>query len=95
MPANFLRNYYDISQLLDHPEVTAFIGIPEYHARKECRFRTDDNLVIAVNEAFLLSDPATRERYASAYQATPSLYFAGQPSFDSVLEWIRSRIDRL
>lgn len=95
MPANFLRHYYDISQLLDHPEVIAFIGTPGYHARKERRFRTDDNLVIAENEAFLLSDPATRERYASAYQATASLYFAGQPSFDSILERIRRRIDRL
>jgi len=34
LPPNFLRHYYDISQLLDHPEVTAFIGTPEYHARK-------------------------------------------------------------
>lgn len=32
LPPNFLRHYYDISQLLDHPEVAAFIATPEYHS---------------------------------------------------------------
>lgn len=34
-PPNFLRHYYDISQLLSHPDVIAFIGSPEYMARKK------------------------------------------------------------
>lgn len=95
MPQNFMRHYYDISQLLDHPDVTDFIGTPEYHARKEVRFRTSDNLNIAENEAFLLSDPATREKYALAYQATASLYFGVQIPFDTIQEKIRSRIEML
>jgi len=95
LPTNFLRHYYDISQLLDHPEVAAFIGTPEYHARKEHRFREGDNPIIADNEAFRLSDSAIRERYALAYQATASLYFSGQPPFDVVLEKIHDWINEL
>lgn len=95
LPPNFLRHYYDISQLLDHPDVLAFIGTPEYHARKKHRFRKEDNLNIANNEAFLLSDVATRSQYALAYQATGSLYFNGQIPFEAILEKIRKRTDRL
>ena len=95
LPPNYLRHYYDISQLLGHPDVTAFIGTPAYHARKEQRFRKEDNLIIAENEAFLLSDAATRKQYALAYQATASLYYDGQPPFDVILAKIREWIDRL
>lgn len=95
LPPNFLRHYYDISQLLDHPDVTAFIGTPDYHARKEHRFRSNDNLVIAENEAFLLSDTAIREQYTLAYRATAALYFGGQPSFEAILAKIQEWIDRL
>lgn len=95
LPPNFLRHYYDISQLLGHPDVAAFIGTPKYHARKEQRFRKDDNLIIAENEAFLLSDATTREQYTLAYQATAPLYFGGQPLFESILAKILEQIDRL
>ena len=95
LPPNFLRHYYDISQLLGHPDVAAFIGTPAYHARKVQRFRKGDNLVIAENQAFLLSDAATREQYTIAYQATAALYFGGQPPFDAVLATIEKWIDRL
>ena len=95
LPPNFLRHYYDISQLLDHPEVAAFIATPEYHARKEQRFRKDDKLIIAENEAFLLSDPATREQYTLAYQATAPLYFSGQRDFETILARIQDTIDKL
>lgn len=95
MPQNFMRHYYDISQLLGHPDVVAFIGTPEYQERKKVRFRAGDNLNISENEAFLLSDPATRDQYALAYQATASLYFDDQVPFDVVLEKIQSQIERL
>lgn len=95
LPPNFLRHYYDISQLLDHPDVAAFIATPEYHARKEQRFRKDDKLIIAENEAFLLSDLATREQYVLAYQATAPLYFSGQPDFEDILRKIGAEVDRL
>jgi Nucleotidyl transferase AbiEii toxin, Type IV TA system len=95
MPADFLRHYYDISQLLDHPDVIAFIGTPEYHARKKKRFRKDDNLKIAENEAFLLSDVATREQYTLEYQKTASLYFNEQIPFEEFLGKIRGQIEKL
>lgn len=95
LPPNFLRHYYDISQLLDDPEVIAFIGTPEYHARKQRRFRKGDNLNIAENEAFLLSDPGTREQYTLAYQKTASLYFDQQIPFESILGKIQKQIEKL
>lgn len=95
LPPNFLRHYYDISQLLNYPDVIAFIRTPEYRARKERRFRKDDNLNIAENEAFLLSDPATREQYALAFQTTASLYFGEQIPFDIILGKIQTRIAQL
>lgn len=95
MPPNFLRHYYDISQLLEHPDVITFIGTPEYQARKKHRFRKDDNLIIAENEAFLLSDPETREQYTLAYQATASLYFGEQIPFNVILKKIQDHMGKL
>ncbi len=95
LPPNFLRHYYDISQLLAHPEVIAFIGTTEYQSRKEHRFRKDDNLNIAKNEAFLLSDPDTKEQYTRAYQATASLYFTEQIPFDAIMDTTQGQIDYL
>jgi len=95
MPKNFMRHYYDLSQLLAHPDVQSFIGTDGYHERKEKRFRAGDNLVISENEAFLLHDAATRERYHKAYNATSRLYFGVQPSFDEILNKIQAVIDRL
>ena len=41
MPPNFLRHYYDISHLLEHPDVITFIGTPEYQARSRHVSLTD------------------------------------------------------
>ena len=95
LPQNFMRHYYDISQLLKHPDVANFIGTPEYQKRKKVRFRTGDNLNISENEAFLLSDPATRDQYALAYQATASLYFEDQVPFDTLMDRIQAQIEAL
>lgn len=95
MPTNFMRHYYDISQLLENSLVRGFIGTSDYHARKKARFRRGDNPTIADNEAFLLSDPSTRKRYADAYEATAGLYFAGQIPFETLMEHIRANIKKL
>ena len=94
-PANFMRHYYDLTQLLDHSDVQSFIGTPEYHERKEIRFRTGDNLNIAENDAFLISDPAIREEYDHAFKSTESLYYGKQPTFGEILARIQASIDRL
>lgn len=95
LPKNFMRHYYDVHQLLDHPDVVAFISTPAYHERKRKRFRKDDNINIANNEAFLLTDSLTRQKYAKAYQETANLYFGKQPSFDKILQKISNSIDFL
>lgn len=94
-PINFMRHYYDVSCLLDEPEVQAFIGTPEYQAHKEKRFRAGDNPVIADNEAFLLYNPSVRREYEEAFQATKTLYYKTQPSFDEIMDKIREQTNRL
>ena len=94
-PKNFLRHYYDLYCLLDYPEVLAFVGTPEYAARKQQRFRGGDELNIARNPAFSLSDPVMRERYTRKYQETAGLYYAGQVPFAAILARIAEHIDRL
>ena len=94
MPANFMRHYYDAYCLLAVPEVQVFIGTPEYLAHKQRRFRTGDNPVIKENEAFRLSDPATRQEYEKAYTATQALYYKAQPSFGKIMERLKNIADR-
>lgn len=92
---NFLRHYYDIYKLLERTEVQQYIGTSDYEERKERRFPASDNRKIKENEAFLLSDPATRKLYAEEYQKTKTLYYKGQVPFDEILDRIAQHIDRL
>lgn len=94
-PKNFLRHYYDLYCLLDTPEVQAFIGTTAYHARKKERFRAGDNLHIASNEAFLLTDATVRALYEDKYRETAALYYAGQVPFQNLLERFGDHLDRL
>lgn len=94
-PKNFLRHYYDLYCLLQSPEVQTFIGTPEYQARKQVRFPKADNLDVASNEAFLLSDPQVRQLYTRKYAETQGLYYTGQVSFDEILQRIALHIARL
>ena len=59
------------------------------------RFPKADNLDIASNEAFLLSDPEVRRLYARKYEETQGLYYTGQVPFDAILECIALHIARL
>jgi hypothetical protein len=93
--SNFLRHYYDVYCLLELPEIQAFIGTPEYAARKEQRFRTGDEQVIARNQAFLLEDPTERARFESEYKKTTALYYEGQPEFNAILDRIGQHIGAL
>jgi len=85
-PANFMRHYYDVFCLLQAPEVRTFIGTKRYKEHKQKRFRAKDNPVLAENEAFLLSDPATREIYADAYARLWTLYYASKPDFATIMD---------
>ncbi|MCX2865174.1 nucleotidyl transferase AbiEii/AbiGii toxin family protein [Paucibacter sp. PLA-PC-4] len=92
-PANFLRHYYDVYCLLALKEVQDFMREPAYQERKAQRFRTGDERVIAQNPAFILADPAERQRFAQEYRKTAALYYQGQPDFDDLLTRIGQYID--
>lgn len=95
MPSNFLRHYYDVYCLLALPEVLEFIGTPAYEARKRQRFRAADELVIARNPAFVLTDEARLRAFATEYARTAALYYQGQPAFDEIVARIHAHIGRL
>lgn len=88
MPVNFLRHYYDIYCLLGDAAVKDFIGTQAYLVHKAKRFRAGDNPNLTKNEAFLLSDSATRKKYVEAYASTRALYDRDQIEFDAILKRI-------
>jgi hypothetical protein len=94
-PVNFMRHYYDVHSLLQRPEVQAFISTNAYKAHKAKRFSQADNPDIAQNQAFLLSDPETRETYERAYAASTALYYGDKPTFEQILTEIGAWIERL
>jgi hypothetical protein len=94
-PIDLMRHYYDVYCLLKSKEVQAFIGTDKYKAHKENRFPRADNRNIATNQAFILSDSATRKLYDDAYNATSALYFKGKPTFGEILAEIKKVINRL
>lgn len=53
------------------------------------------NVVFISNEAFLLSDTDTRALHKKEFLATSSLYYDGQPDFESILDKIQSQMDKL
>jgi len=94
-PADFMRHYYDVYSLLQRPEVQAFIGTDAYKQHKKRRFPASDNPDLTQNQAFQLSDPATRAEFEKAYAATSVLYYGGKPSFQEILTEIGRWADRL
>ncbi len=94
-PANFLRHYYDVYCLLDLAEVQEFMKTPAYQERKQQRFRSGDEVAIAKNAAFTLSDPDQRARFAQEYRKSAALYYQGQPDFDELLARIGLHLDSM
>jgi hypothetical protein len=93
---NYMRQYYDIYCLLNHPKVKSFIGTVEYEVHKQKRFpKIDLQVPILENEAFLLSDPGIRADFTKRYEATKNLYYQGQPSFEEILGRIKDNLKRL
>ena len=84
-PLAFMRHYYDIYSLLQLPEVQKFINTEAYKKHKERRFRGGDNLNISQNDAFIVSDPVTRESYAKAFAESAALYYGDKPTFEQIL----------
>ena len=86
---NLMRQYYDVYCLLQDNTVQAFIGSEEYQKHKAIRFPSKDfDISIANNEAFLLKNPITRERFIERYKKTAKLYYKGQPDFNELIKEI-------
>lgn len=95
MPTNFMRHYYDVHCLLADARVRSFVGTDEYLEHKDRRFRQADEKDLRLNQAFLLSDEATRAIYERAYVGTRALYFRDQPSFGDILERLANQLHSL
>lgn len=93
---NLMRQYYDVYSLLGNKQVQTFIGTEEYQIHKRARFpKTDYNITIAENEAFLLTDKERRNRFRQRYEKTAALYYNGQPDFDKMLTEIGKWVEKL
>ena len=94
LPANFIRHYYDLYQLIDRSDVQAFIGTKEYVEFKRERFGGDD-INISNSDAFKLSNPYDRSLFEKEYNRSASLYFKGRPSLEEILTRMSKDLDRL
>lgn len=75
---NLMRQYDDIYCLLGDGKVQEFISTPEYKVHKERRFsKTDLDIPVASNEAFLLNTAELRAKYRKRYENTSALYYNG------------------
>jgi len=92
---NLMRQYYDIYSLLGDMQVQEFIGTEEYLEHKMARFpKPDFDILIAENEAFLLTDKELRNRFRERYEKTAALYYNGQPDFEEMLAVIGKLVEK-
>lgn len=94
-PVDFMRHYYDVYELLERPKIKTFIGTDAYKAHKVRRFRKADNQNLAENQAFIISDPATRKMYEKAYEDSSALFYGNKPTFEQILKEIGKWASRL
>ena len=94
LPANFIRHYYDIYQLIGLEKVQTFIGTPEYENFKIERFGNDDTKV-SKSDAFKLPSPKDRELFEKEYTRSHSLYYKGRPTLQEILDRIGKDLNRL
>jgi hypothetical protein len=94
LPANFIRHYYDLYQLIERADVKAFIGTEEYQAFKKERFGGDDPKVSS-SDALRLTDASDRALFEKEYGRSASLYFKGRPTLDEILKCLAEDLDRL
>ena len=94
LPANFIRHYYDLFQLIHLPEVQEYIGTKAYEEYKKERFRSDDTKV-SNSDAFRLVDANDRALFEKEYSRSETLYFKGRPTLAQILERIGKDLDRL
>jgi len=93
---NFLRQYYDVYELLGNQIVIDFLGTKEYLVHKERRFNQKErDMPLAENPAFDFSDQTLLNTYKKRYIKTKALYYNGQPSFEEIIGRIKKYLDRM
>ncbi len=81
--------------LLELQEVHEFMNTSAYQERKQKRFRSGDELVIARNPAFTLNDSGQRDLFAREYKKSSALYHQGQPDFGQLLDRIGKHLNSM
>lgn len=90
---NFLRQYYDVYELLGNQTVVDFIGTTEYEAHKVRRFNSKEmETPLSENAAFDFSDNVLLETFKERFQQTKALYYNGQPTFEEIIGRIKSNL---
>jgi hypothetical protein len=85
-----------VYSLLGVQDVQEFICTDAYRKHKIDRFpKVDLEIPISENEALLLTNTDLRKQFIARYEATASLYYSRQPSFEELLERIKEFIDKL
>lgn len=91
---NLMRQYYDVANLLQLDEVKNFIGTNEYEEHKKKRFpKKDLEVPVNQNEALLLSSNKMKD-FEKRYVSTATLYYSGQPPFETLIDNIHKEIER-
>ncbi len=94
-PANFLRHYYDIYQLLDQKCVQDFIGTEEYLKHKDFKFKNNEEKDLTKNDAFIIASDETKEQFEKAFSSTDSLYYKKRPTLKEILDKLSSLLTKL
>lgn len=89
-PVNFIRHYYDVYKLLNTDRIKKFLQTPEYQLYKIEKFGTLDEPDLTKNRAFQLSIPGEIEKFSALYQRKTEIYFDDTPSFEEIIETIKS-----
>lgn len=94
LPANFIRHYYDLYQLIALKEVQSFIGTEEYQAYKKVRFKSD-NTKVSESDVLKLPDPGDRAIFEKAYGRSSGLYYRGRPTLEEIIARFAIDLERL
>lgn len=94
LPANFIRHYYDLYQLIGLKEVQSFIGTDEYEAFKTERFKSD-NTKVSESDVLKLSDKNDRAIFEKEYDRSSGLYYQGRPTLEQIITRFAIDLERL
>ena len=94
LPANFIRHYYDLYQLIGLKEVQSFIGTAEYESFKKERFKSD-NTKVSESDVLKLSDTNDRALFEKEYARSSGLYYQGRPTLEQIIARFAIDLERL